>query len=933
MADENNNLPSSIQGDGRKFISLLKNYLGDIKDTIDEQYKYITGIFNANVDNPDTIAEQVHSLSIDEKRVSGSISLTLKWNSDNIKNYAGVLIEVKEKDGFAPVNWDDVEFTRNYTTAKTNTFTIENCTIGYQYYIRVRGRDIVNALSVASAAPIITHYVSPMDHTPRPPYEFTVVFDKRGAYWSWKQYDQNEYQWTELRLDTYAGEAHNRLDLTTDLYSIALPTARVGTAYLYNKGIGNAYSEPAKLDFALGVPPAPKHVTLTKEFGGLHITFDAIPDSCMGANVYINNEKHYVDTNEYLFLATMGTFTVKVAYVDALGEGALSQAQTITIVTYINKDWIRDGEITREKISSSVNKVMDDAVSSITQLNNDVTNINTGISNIGGDISEIISNLNSDPVNSSYNSIKKTADGLSALSKTVTTENSNIRKELSSAITTTNNSITTKVSELKTSMETKLGDLTKDVNAKYEANATSINQTANSLSSLATRVTQTERTNSTQATQIKQNADSITSTVTSLTKKINDNKAATDGAISGVSSRITQEAGRINTIITNLGKAPAETGYSAFTQTVNSINSVVKSVGDLKTATQSSITQLNDSIGLRVKKGETISDINLSPQGVYINGNHIMINGDTVINGKIIQGKNVADGTIQTLQIADGAIEAAKLSANAVTAAKIAANAITTDKIQAGAVQTKHMAANSIEGDRIKAGTLDAAKIKTGSITSNQIAVGTITGDKIAAGTITFDKMRGGTIDLESSGLGFTGGGVTLDSSGIALHGGNGSYTKLDTDGITWYDKSGKGYGTVRRMLKGEAYHDDTVVYNWDSPPFVMVAPTQFHETGGIPWGHEIYCRATNVTKDSFTIHATLTGPNTLRINDAIYTDGGGVGTKRTPTMYISAPKGATITLSYNTGCAVYLDNKRINPNDGVIGTGAIWATKSYRDT
>ena len=31
MANENNNLPSSIQGDGRKFISLLKNYLGDIK--------------------------------------------------------------------------------------------------------------------------------------------------------------------------------------------------------------------------------------------------------------------------------------------------------------------------------------------------------------------------------------------------------------------------------------------------------------------------------------------------------------------------------------------------------------------------------------------------------------------------------------------------------------------------------------------------------------------------------------------------------------------------------------------------------------------------------------------------------------------------------------------------------------------------------------
>ena len=102
-----------------------------------------------------------------------------------------------------------------------------------------------------------------------------------------------------------------------------------------------------------------------------------------------------------------------------------------------------------------------------------------------------------------------------------------------------------------------------------------------------------------------------------------------------------------------------------------------------------------------------------------------------------------------------------------------------------------------------------------------------------------------------------------------------------------------------------------------------MVTPTQYHETGGTPWGHDIYCRATNVTKDSFTIHATITGPDTLRINDAIYTDAGGWGTMRTPTMYISAPKGATITLSYNTGCAVYLDNRRINPNDTVLGVGA----------
>ena len=547
MADENNNLPSSIQGDGRKFISLLKNYLGDIKETIDEQYKYITGIFNANADNPDTIAEQVHSLSVDEKRVSGSITLTLKWNSDDVRNYAGVLIEVKEKNTSDPVNWDDIEYTRHYTTAKTNTFTIENCSIGYQYYIRVRARDIVNALSVASAAPVITHYVSPMDHTPRPPYEFTVVFDKRGAYWSWKQYDQNEYQWTELRLDTYVGEVHNRLDLTTDLYSTAIPTARVGTAYLYNKGIGNAYSAPVKLDFALGVPPAPRNVKLTQEFGGLHITFDAIPDSCMGANVYVNNEKHYVDTNEYLFLATMGTFTVKVAYVDALGEGALSQPQTITIVTYINKEWIRDGEITREKINSSVNNVIDYSVDAIERLNTDVTNINQDIDALTNDLET--------KHEANVVSINKTNTDLTALAARVTaTEDTNTTQ--ATLIKQNADSITSTATSLN-----KLINTNQDAtNATLTQHSTLIKQNADSIASTATSLTKLintnqDKTNETLAqhsASIKQNADSITSTVTSLTKKINDNKEATDTAISGVASSVAQEAGRINTIRNNL---------------------------------------------------------------------------------------------------------------------------------------------------------------------------------------------------------------------------------------------------------------------------------------------------------------------------------------------------------------------------------------------
>lgn len=328
MEDNKNNLPASIQGDGRKFISLLKNYLQDLKDTIQDNFDYVNKIFNATADNPDTIEEQVHSITVDEKNVNGSVSLTLKWNSDEIKNYAGVVIDVKEGAGRGFMDWKNTEWTRHYTTVKTNTFVIENCVPDHIYYIRIRAKDIVNAVSRESTAPFLTHYIEADSYAPRPPYEFSVVFDERGAYWSWKQYDQNKYLWTELRLDTNVGEEHNRLDVTTDLWSDKIPTVRSGKAYLYNRGMGNAYSAPCIISYSAPVLPAPKNVTVTPVFEGLSIKFDNFPATASGAIVYVNNEPHEVKTNHFTYLCSTGMYTIKVAFKDVFGVGATSKPIT-----------------------------------------------------------------------------------------------------------------------------------------------------------------------------------------------------------------------------------------------------------------------------------------------------------------------------------------------------------------------------------------------------------------------------------------------------------------------------------------------------------------------------------------------------------------------------------------------------------------------------
>lgn len=65
--DNQNNLPSTINGDGRKFISLLKNYLAELKEALDKQVQEVNKYFNSSADNPDTFDEQVSGITIEEK--------------------------------------------------------------------------------------------------------------------------------------------------------------------------------------------------------------------------------------------------------------------------------------------------------------------------------------------------------------------------------------------------------------------------------------------------------------------------------------------------------------------------------------------------------------------------------------------------------------------------------------------------------------------------------------------------------------------------------------------------------------------------------------------------------------------------------------------------------------------------------------------------
>ncbi|MDT2735505.1 hypothetical protein P7H24_13745, partial [Enterococcus thailandicus] len=75
---------------------------------------------------------------------------------------------------------------------------------------------------------------------------------------------------------------------------------------------------------------------------------------------------------------------------------------------------------------------------------------------------------------------------------------------------------------------------------------------------------------------------------------------------------------------------------------------------------ESQITQLTNLINLRVKEGDVINQINISPESILIAGNKIQITGQTYIENSVIGTAQIKDAAITDAKIGN-------LSANKIT--------------------------------------------------------------------------------------------------------------------------------------------------------------------------------------------------------------------------------------------------------------------------
>lgn len=146
--------------------------------------------------------------------------------------------------------------------------------------------------------------------------------------------------------------------------------------------------------------------------------------------------------------------------------------------------------------------------------------------------------------------------------------------------------------------------------------------------------------------------------------KIGDWQPAPEDAIAS----ITNINGEITSLVTKTDGL--ETSYSQISQTVDEIQ---LTVGDK--ADKSQITQLQDQINLRVEKDDVINQINVSTEGIIIDGAKVQITGKTFIEDAVITDAMIND------------LSATKLTAGVIDASKINVTNLDASNLKAGTIQ------------------------------------------------------------------------------------------------------------------------------------------------------------------------------------------------------------------------------------------------------
>lgn len=251
-----------------------------------------------------------------------SFDVVAEFNVPHINSLDTVEVWYREPSG----QW-------KYGGAGEGQVIISGCELGHTYEVKAVVKDTHGNTSQGVSKSITVELKSEI---PNKPLGFSISFSDM-AHFNWLEVRNADVDYYELRLDLNAGQNDGLIGRSNNTTYSGTLRNRTGKVYLYAHNPAKGYGAPAELTYNVPLPKTPSNVNATGNINGIGVTFEAIPASCKGANVYVDSKVYFTTTNALTIPLEAGVYNVKVAYVDIFGEGPASEAVMVTVRAKIDK--------------------------------------------------------------------------------------------------------------------------------------------------------------------------------------------------------------------------------------------------------------------------------------------------------------------------------------------------------------------------------------------------------------------------------------------------------------------------------------------------------------------------------------------------------------------------------------------------------------------
>lgn len=251
-----------------------------------------------------------------------SFDVVAEFNVPHINSLDTVEVWYREPSG----QW-------KYGGAGEGQVIISGCELGHTYEVKAVVKDTHGNTSQGVSKSITVELKSEI---PNKPLGFSISFSDM-AHFNWLEVRNADVDYYELRLDLNAGQNDGLIGRSNNTTYSGMLRNRTGKVYLYAHNPAKGYGAPAELTYNVPLPKVPANVKATGNINGIGVTFETIPASCKGANVYVDSKVYFTTTNALTIPLEAGVYNVKVAYVDIFGEGPTSEAVMVTVRAKIDK--------------------------------------------------------------------------------------------------------------------------------------------------------------------------------------------------------------------------------------------------------------------------------------------------------------------------------------------------------------------------------------------------------------------------------------------------------------------------------------------------------------------------------------------------------------------------------------------------------------------